>query len=67
VNRLTIIPTSEANMKTVNDIGEQESQLEGIEFSDLNGRITPQDFTDGCGDDNDSNASDDDFKIDEEY
>jgi hypothetical protein len=67
VNCVTIIPTSEANMKTVNDIGEQERQPEGIEFLDLNGRITLQDFTGGCGDDNDSNASDDDFKIDEEY
>jgi hypothetical protein len=65
VNRVTIIPTSEANMKTVNDIGEQERQPEGIEFLDLNGRITLQDFTNGCGDDDDSNASDDDFKIDD--
>jgi hypothetical protein len=66
VNPVTVIPTSEATMNTVNDIGEQESQPEGIEFSDLNGRITLQDFADN-GNDEDSNASDEDFKIDEEY
>jgi hypothetical protein len=67
VNRVTIIPTSEATINTVNDIGEQENQPEGIEFSDLNGRITLQDFAEECGDDNDSNASDEDFVLDKEY
>jgi hypothetical protein len=38
----------------------------GIEFSDLNGRITLQDFADNDNDD-DSNASDEDFTIDEDY
>jgi hypothetical protein len=66
VNRVTVIPTNEATIKTVNDIGEQESQPECIEFSDLNGRITLQDFADNDNDE-DSNASDEDFKIDEEY
>jgi hypothetical protein len=65
-NRVTIIPTSDATIKTINGIGEQESQLEGIEFSGLNRRITLQDFADNDNDD-DSNASDADFKIDEEY
>jgi hypothetical protein len=68
VNRVTVIPTSEATIKTVNVIGEQESQPEGIEFSDLNGRITLQYFADNDNDnDEDSNASDEVFKIDEEY
>jgi hypothetical protein len=66
VNRVTIIPTSEATITTVNTIGEQESQPGGIEFSDLNGRITLQDFADNDND-QDSNASDEDFEIDEEY
>jgi hypothetical protein len=66
INRVTLIPTSEATIKTVNDRGEQESKPEGIEFSDLNGRITLQDFADNDNDE-DSNAPDDDFKIDEEY
>jgi hypothetical protein len=66
VNRATPIPTSEANIQTVNDIGEQEQQPEGIHFSDLNGNITLQDFADNDNDE-DSNASDDDLKIDEEY
>jgi hypothetical protein len=58
VNQITIIPTNEATIKTVNDIGKQECQPEGIEFSDLNGRITLQDFADNDNDE-DSNASDD--------
>jgi hypothetical protein len=65
-NRVTIIPTNEATIKTVNDIGEQESQPEGVEFSHLYGRITLQDLADNDNDD-DSHASDADFKIDEEY
>jgi hypothetical protein len=63
---VTIIPTSEATIITVNNIGEEEKQPEGIEFSDLNGRITLQDFAENDNDE-DSNASDDDFAIDEEY
>ena len=64
VNRVVTIPTSQSNIQAVNDIGEQERQPEGIEFSDINGRITIHDLADN---DDDSNASDDDFKIDEEY
>jgi hypothetical protein len=66
VNRVTLIPTSDANIQTVNDIGEQEQQPEGIQFSDLNGNVTLQDFAENDNDE-DSNVSDDDFKIDEEY
>jgi hypothetical protein len=66
VNRITTIPTTEAIITTVNDIGEGENQPEGIEFSDMHGRITLADFAANDNDDN-SNASDDDFKMDEEY
>jgi hypothetical protein len=66
VNRVTTIPTTEAIITTVNDIGEGENQPEGIEFSDMHGRITLADFA-ANDNDNDSNASDDGFKIDEEY
>jgi hypothetical protein len=66
VNRITPIPTTDAIIETVNNIGEQENQPEGIEFSDMNGRITLQDFAANENDD-DSNASDNDFKMDEEY
>jgi hypothetical protein len=66
VNRVTVIPTSDATTKIVNDIGEQERQPEGIEFSDMNGRITLQDFAENNNDDG-SNALDDDFVLDEEY
>jgi hypothetical protein len=67
VNRVTPITTTETIIKTVNDIAEQEKQPEGIEFSDINGRITLQDFAEGIDDDDDSNASDNDFEIDQEY
>jgi hypothetical protein len=66
VNRVTPIPTTAAAIQTVNYIGEQESQPEGIKFSDLNDRITLQDFAENDKDE-DSNASDDDFKLDDEY
>ena len=65
VNRATPIPTTEATIKTVNSIGEQEGQPEGVQFSDMNGSVTLQEFvsSDKYGDD--SNASNDDFKMDE--
>jgi hypothetical protein len=66
VNRVDTIPTTEAIIDTVNGIAEQEGQPEGIEFSDMNGGITLQDFADNDID-NDSNASDDDFVLDREY
>jgi hypothetical protein len=66
VNRVTTIPTSKSNIQTVNDIGEQEGQPEGIQFSNLNGEVTLQDFAEKDSDE-DSNASDDDFKVDAEY
>jgi hypothetical protein len=66
VNRVTEICTTEATKKVVNDIGENKNQPEGIEFADINGRITLDDFVDNNNDD-DSNASDDDFEMDKEY
>jgi hypothetical protein len=66
VNRITSIPTTDDMINTVNNIAEQEAQPEGIEFSDMHGKITLQDFADNANDD-DSNASDEDFKLDEEY
>jgi hypothetical protein len=67
VNRVTPIPTTDVIINTVNNIGEQEKQPEGIEFSDMHGKITLQDFAEDIGNDDDSNASDEDFKIDQEY
>jgi hypothetical protein len=66
VNRVTEISTTEATKKVVNNIGENENQPEGIEFANINGRITLDDFVDNPNDD-DSNASDDDFEMDKEY
>ncbi|OEU10829.1 hypothetical protein FRACYDRAFT_246701 [Fragilariopsis cylindrus CCMP1102] len=67
INRVTIIPTTEALINTVNEIAEQEKQPEGIEFADINGRVTLDDFAANVINDDDSNASDIDFKMDEEY
>ena len=64
VNRATPIPTTEATIETVNSIGEQEGQPEGVQFSDMNGSITLQEFVSSDNDD-DSNASNDD-EIDDE-
>jgi hypothetical protein len=66
VDRVTDIPTSDADINTVNSIGEQDNQPEGIAFSDMHGGITLQDFAENDNDE-DSNASDDDLKMDEEY
>jgi hypothetical protein len=66
VNRITSIPTTDNMIDTVNNIAKQESQPEGIEFSDMHGRITLEDFI-ANDNDEDSNASDNDFKLDEEY
>ncbi|OEU05741.1 hypothetical protein FRACYDRAFT_258465 [Fragilariopsis cylindrus CCMP1102] len=67
VNRVVIIPTSEATITAVNHIGSEEGQPEGLEFSDMNGKITLDDFAANDNNDDDSNASDADFKMDEEY
>ena len=67
VNRVVIIPTSEATITAVNHIGNEEGQPEGLEFSDMNGKITLDDFAANDNNDDDSNASDADFKMDEEY
>jgi hypothetical protein len=50
-------------------MAEAENQPEGLEFADINGKVTLEDFMDGIGDDDDdSNVSDDDFFFhDEEY
>jgi hypothetical protein len=66
VNRITPIPTTEAIIETVNNVGEQEGQPEGLQFSYINGNVTLQDFAENDNDE-DSNASDDDFTLDEEY
>jgi hypothetical protein len=66
VHRVVPIPTTEAIIDTVNNIAKQEQQPEGVEFSDMHGRIALQDFADNDND-GDSNASDAGFELDEEY
>jgi hypothetical protein len=67
VNRVTVITPTADHIKFVNDMADGENQPEGLEFADINGKVTLEDFMDGINDDDDSNASDDDFVHDKEY
>jgi hypothetical protein len=66
VNRVTAIKPTADHIKLVEDIAESKNQPEGLEFANINGRVTLDDFIEGINDD-DSNASDDDFVHEEEY
>jgi hypothetical protein len=68
VNRVTVITPTADHIKFVEGMAEAENQPEGLEFADINGKVTLEDFMEGIDDDdNDSNASDDDFVHDEEH
>jgi hypothetical protein len=67
VNRVTVITPTADHIKFVNDMAEAENQPEGLDFADINGKVTLEGFIDGIVDDDDSNASDDDFVHGEEY
>jgi hypothetical protein len=68
VNRVTVIAPTADHIKFVNDMAEAENQLEGLEFADVNSKVTLEDFMDGIdNDEDDSNVSDDDFVHDKEY
>jgi hypothetical protein len=69
VNRVTAITPTADHIKLVEDIAETENQPEGLEFANINGKVTFDDFIEEIndGDDDNSNASGDDFVHDEEY
>jgi hypothetical protein len=68
VNRVTAVTPTADHTKFVNDMAESKNQPEGLEFVDTNGKVTLEDFMDGIDDnEDDSNASDDDFVHDVEY
>jgi hypothetical protein len=68
VNRVTAITPTADHIKLVEDIAEAENQPEGLEFANINGNITLDDFIEGINDDDDnSSASDVGFVHDEEY
>ena len=69
VNRVKVISPTVDHIKFVEDMAEAEGQPEGLEFADINGKITLEDFMEAINDDgdDDSNASDDDFLHDDEY
>jgi hypothetical protein len=49
-------------------MAEAENQPEGLEFANINGKVTLEDFMDGIDDDDDDrNVSDDDFVHNEQY
>jgi hypothetical protein len=60
VNRETVITPIADHIKFVNDMAEADNQPEGLEFADINGKVTLEDFMDGIG-------NDDDFVPDEQY
>jgi hypothetical protein len=59
INRVTVITPTADHIKFVNDMAEAENQPEGLEFADINGKVTLEDFMDGI--------NDDDFVHDKEY
>jgi hypothetical protein len=69
VNRVTAITPTANHIKLVEDIAKAENQPEGLEFANINGKVTLDDFIEGIndGDDNNSNVSDDDFVHNEKY
>jgi hypothetical protein len=68
VNRVTVITPAADHIKFVEDMAEAENQPKGLEFADINGKFTLEDFMEGIDDDdNDCNASNDDFVHDEDY
>lgn len=68
VNRGEVIPTPTTIIDRVNAMGEAEQQPDGIHFSGIDGKITIHDLDLDKGDnDTDSNASDDDFQLDDEH
>jgi hypothetical protein len=68
VNRVTSITPTADHIKLVEDIAKAENQPEGLEFANINGKVTLDDFIEGINDnDDDSNASDDDFVHHVEY
>jgi hypothetical protein len=66
-NRVTVITPTADHIKFVNGMADGENQPEGLEFADINSKVTLEDFMDGINDDDDRNASDDDSVHDEEY
>jgi hypothetical protein len=66
VNRVTVITPTADHIKLVEDIAEAENQPEGLEFANINGKATLDDFIEGINDSDDSNASDDDFVHDKQ-
>jgi hypothetical protein len=62
VNRVTVITPTADRAKFVNDMADGENQPEGLEFAEINCKVTLEDFLDDINDDDDvSNASDDDY------
>ena len=50
VNRVTVITPTADHIKMVEDIAEAENQPEGIEFANINGKITLDDFIENIDD-----------------
>jgi len=62
VNKVTVIPVNNDHIARVNQMGALDGQCDGIVISNFYGDVTINDLDAEAGDD-DSNASDDDFKF----
>jgi hypothetical protein len=67
VNRITVISPNADHIKFVDDMADAENQPEGIKFVNINSKVILYDFNEGINDNDDSNASDDDFEHENEY
>ena len=66
VNKVTVIPVNDDHIRRVNQMGALDRQCDGIIISNFYGDITINDLDADAGDDN-SNASDDDFRFDKAH
>ena len=69
VNRVVVIPTPRTIINQVNQMGASENQPEGIQFTDMNGKVTINILDLNCANDNDnnSNETEESFDHDKEY
>ena len=69
VNRVVVIPTPQTIINQVNQMGASENQPNGIQFTNMDAKVTIHDLDQNhANDDKDnSNVSDESFDHDEEY
>ena len=66
INRIAVILTPPTIVDKVNQFGVSERQSDGIQFTNIDGRVTIYDLDLNC-DDDDSNAFDESFERNDKY